>query len=111
MRSAMTIKTFGALLGEYPCSEYKFHHNRKWRFDYAWPKWKVALEVEGAVWTSGRHTRGSGFVRDMEKYNTAASEGWAVIRCTPQAVFANETIGFLRAAINNAWEIETFRVF
>jgi very-short-patch-repair endonuclease len=63
-----------------PVTEHRFHPTRKWRFDYAWPAQKVALEVEGAVWTNGRHTRGSGFVKDMEKYNSAAVLGWMVLR-------------------------------
>lgn len=32
-----------------PVSEYKFHESRRWRFDYAWPDHKIALEVEGGV--------------------------------------------------------------
>ena len=63
-----------------PKREYTFHPFRKWRFDFAWPQKKVAIEVEGGVWVSGRHTRGSGFVKDMEKYNEAAKLGWRVFR-------------------------------
>ena len=64
----------------HPLEEVKFHPSRKWRFDYAWPDKMVALEVEGGVWTMGRHTRGIGFVRDMEKYNAATLLGWRVLR-------------------------------
>lgn len=60
--------------------EHPFHPTRKWRFDFAWPKWKVAVEVEGGTWTSGRHVRGSGFQKDCEKYNNAALLGWTVMR-------------------------------
>ncbi len=69
-----------------PETELKFHPTRKWRFDYAWPDRKIACEVEGAVWVQGRHTRGSGFVKDLEKYNTAAEMGWRVVRVTTQDV-------------------------
>jgi len=60
--------------------EYRFHPVRRWRFDFANPEIKLALEVEGATWAQGRHTRGSGFEKDCEKYNTAALMGWRVLR-------------------------------
>lgn len=66
-----------------PVREHRFHLTRKWRIDYAWPDIKLALEVEGGVWTAGRHTRGLGFMRDMEKYNALAEAGWTLIRTTP----------------------------
>lgn len=69
-----------------PESEVRFHPARKWRFDFAWPGPLVALEVEGGVWTGGRHTRGSGFVKDIEKYNAAAAMGWRVFRCVPKDI-------------------------
>jgi len=60
--------------------EYKFHAGRRWRFDFAHPESKTAIEIEGGVWTKGRHTRPGGFIADCEKYNTAAAMGWAVFR-------------------------------
>ena len=61
--------------------EFRFHPTRKWRFDVAWPDAKVALEIEGGVWQYGRHNRAASYLRDMEKYNEAASMGWMVLRC------------------------------
>lgn len=63
-----------------PEVEYRFHPTRKWRFDYAWPERKVALEVDGAVWVQGRHSRGDGYLKDLEKLNTALAMGWRVLR-------------------------------
>lgn len=60
--------------------EYQFHPERKWRFDWAIPGVKVGIEVEGAVFANGRHTRGKGFIEDAIKYNTAAALGWTVFR-------------------------------
>jgi very-short-patch-repair endonuclease len=63
-------------------TEYKFHPTRKWRFDLAIPDVKLAIEIEGGVYTKGRHTRGSGFIKDIEKYNEAAINGWTLLRFT-----------------------------
>ena len=60
--------------------ELRFHPERRWRFDYAFPALKVAIEIDGAVWTLGRHNRPAGYLADMEKLNTAASMGWLVLR-------------------------------
>lgn len=66
--------------------EVRFHPVRMWRFDCAWPERKVAVECEGGAWSNGRHTRGSGYIADMEKYNEATLLGWRVFRFTPQQI-------------------------
>lgn len=70
----------GIVIPEY---EYRFHPSRKWRFDCAWREHMIALEIEGGIWSQGRHTRGAGFLGDMEKYNAAVLLGWRVLRTTP----------------------------
>ncbi len=65
-----------------PEREYRFAPPRRWRFDFAWPAQRLALEVEGGVWTGGRHVRGAGYERDCEKYSEAALRGWRVLRVT-----------------------------
>lgn len=66
--------------------EFRFHPTRRWRFDLAWPDLLVACEIEGGTWNGGRHTRGSGFEGDCEKYNEAALLGWSVLRVTSKMV-------------------------
>jgi len=80
----------------YCVPEWHFHPTRKWSFDFAFPDQKIALEVEGGVWHGGRHCRGSGFVKDMEKYNEATCMGWRLIRCQPDDVCTMETIDLLK---------------
>lgn len=60
--------------------EHRFHAVRKWRFDFAHLASKTAIEIEGGVWSGGRHTRGAGYAKDAEKYNEANFDGWSVIR-------------------------------
>ena len=86
--------------------EHKFHPKRKWRFDYAIPEHRIALEVEGGVWTGGRHIRAQGFLGDMEKYNTATLMGWRVFRTTPDDLYKMATINLLRQAINGDYQPE-----
>jgi len=77
-----------------PVPEYRFHPARKWRIDYYFEAngRRVALEVEGGVWSNGRHTRGSGFLRDMEKYNAISAAGIILLRTTPKELMTNQTI-------------------
>lgn len=60
--------------------EYRFAPPRRWRFDFAWPLERVAVEIEGGIWTGGRHVSVKGFVSDCDKYNAAVLDGWAVLR-------------------------------
>jgi len=59
-------------------------YRRKFRFDCACPSLKVAIEIEGAIWTQGRHNRPIGMQQDMDKYNLATLEGWRLLRYTPE---------------------------
>ena len=72
--------------------EYRFHPERRWRADLALPQHKLLIEIEGGGWIGGRHTRSVGFIRDLEKYNTAAILGWYLLRFTPQQVKSGEAL-------------------
>ncbi len=82
-----------------PTPEYRFDKVRRWRFDYAWIEQKVALEVEGGVWTGGRHTRGAGFEKDCEKLNQAQILGWTVLRYSTGQVKQGMPMADLRAVL------------
>jgi very-short-patch-repair endonuclease len=85
-----------------PQREYRFDPSRRWKFDFAWPNWQVAVECEGGIWTHGRHTRGSGFEADCEKYNTATVQGWRVLRFTSGIIQSGAAIATLIEAVRQA---------
>lgn len=80
------------LQGHNPIREHRFSTVSTWRFDFAWPHRKIAVEIEGGTWSGGRHTRGKGFEGDCRKYNQATVEGWRVLRYTPQMFKADPVI-------------------
>lgn len=85
-----------------PVREHRFAPPRMWRFDFAWPDRMIAAEVEGGIWTGGRHTRGSGFQADAEKYNTASLAGWRVFRFTGAMVSNGTAIETIQKALEAA---------
>lgn len=84
-----------------PVAEYPFAQGlgRKWRFDFAYPEVKVAIEVEGGTFVEGRHTRGAGARNDMTKYNTAMLLGWVVLRFDERLIEENTAADTVRTAL------------
>ena len=84
-----------------PVTEFQFHPKRKWRIDYYFDRdnQKVALEVEGGVWTKGRHTRGSGFIKDIEKYNAMMLLDWSLLRFVPSDKDKIETLATIKELV------------
>jgi very-short-patch-repair endonuclease len=63
-------------------TEFTFHPERKWRFDFVFPSLKAAIEYEGLMSEKSRHTTIEGYTGDAEKYNAAQQLGWKVLRYT-----------------------------
>jgi len=81
-------------------AEYRFHPARRWRFDFAWPEKRVALEIEGGTWTHGAHVRGKRYEQDCEKYNAAALRGWRVFRATSNMVKDGRALQTIEGALH-----------
>lgn len=62
--------------------EFRFHPTRKFRFDWAIPSLKIAIEFEGLMSKKSRHTTVTGYSNDCRKYNSAQILGWKVLRYT-----------------------------
>lgn len=95
MKDFITQSILARLRENFPdaVSEFKFHPVRKFRFDFAVPSAKVAVEVNGAIWVQGRHSRGSGLRSEYEKMRLAAIAGWRVLP------FATDEVAQIPAAV------------
>lgn len=78
-----------------PQTEFKFHPTRRWRFDLAFPDRSLAVEVDGAVFVQGRHSRGAGMEKDNEKFAEAMILGWKVLRVTTGQVRSGQALGWI----------------
>ena len=88
-----------------PVRELKFHSVRQWRFDFAWPELKLAVEVEGITsygknkngsMRLGRHQTAKGVEEDCIKYGEAMKLGWTVYRCTGAIIKSGAAIETLK---------------
>lgn len=93
-----------------PKPHFKFHSKRKWSVDFAWPDFKIIVEIEGGIWSrwkSGQysgtgHSHPLGILRDMEKYNAAGFLGYRVFRFAGDEVKSGEAVTFIQAVLEQA---------
>ena len=80
--------------------EYRFHPDRRWRLDFAWPARSVGVEIQGGG-RRGRHTRMTGYRNDCLKLSTAASIGWLILPMTPDLSDSDAGIELLEATLEH----------
>lgn len=71
---------------------------RRWRFDVCWPEQLLALELDGSLFTGGRHGGTPSAIRDVEKLNIAALLGWRVLRVVPAQVKSGQAVHIVEVA-------------
>ena len=88
----------GRMMGiELPVPESEYYFNKPFtrhRFDFAYPDAHLAIELEGGVFTNGRHVQGVGYTNDCIKYNLAVMQGWRILRYTAE-MMDNDPNGML----------------
>src|SRR5690348_3410929 len=83
-----------------PVAEYHFAlPARKWRFDFCWPQFRLAVEQDGAIYSGGRHVRGSGYEKDLVKLNEALLRGWRVLRVSTGQVASGQALAWIQRAL------------
>lgn len=81
------IRVHYVALLPYMASEFQFDPVRKFKFDYCFPAWKVAIDLQGGIYSHGRrsgHTSVKGMENDMDKINLAQNCGWVMFQLSPR---------------------------
>jgi hypothetical protein len=90
------LEAAGLPVGE---GQYRFVPGRQYRFDRCYPDQKVAVEVQGGIWTGGRHARGSGIAAECVKLSIAAALGWRVLLVTDEMLESGQAVDLIRQAL------------
>ncbi len=86
-----------------PALEYPFRGirgTRRWRFDLAYPDRLLAVEIDGGLFSRGRHVRGAGYGNDRRKDCEAVVTGWRVLRITPEMIKSGEAARWIETLYN-----------
>ena len=99
-----------------PTPEYQFDSVRKWRIDWAWPNYFLAVEIEGGFFGVGKHecpicgrrkvaghTSIQRLKTDLEKYNQLTLNGWALLRFTPEQAESGEAIRIIKTWFESSY--------
>jgi hypothetical protein len=81
-----------------PVHEFEFHPTRKWRFDFLFDGW-LAVELQGGLFTEGRHTQGAALLKEYEKLNAAQIMGYTMLLVTPEQVDSGEAFTIIKRAL------------
>lgn len=107
------IQTYLPKLLPLTVAEYKFHPERRYLFDYCWPCYSVAVDIQGGIYinpaSKGRrsgHVSPKGMENDMEKINLAQSCGWIMLQFAPNHIRQKPryVVEVILSAIKCQWE-------
>lgn len=80
---------------------------RRYRWDWALPERRIAVEYQGIIGKSHGHGDAShasiaGMLRDHEKFSEASVLGWTVILANARTAESGQVIGWVLAALERA---------
>jgi hypothetical protein len=81
--------------------EYKAIENRRFKWDFFFPKGEkgILLEVQGAIWVKGGHSTGAGITRDAEKLNLATLAGYSSLVVTKEHIKSGQALRWVQEAV------------
>lgn len=82
--------------------QYRFIEGRKFSADFAWPRYRLAVEVQGGIWRKGggAHSHPTMIERDIEKIQVGLTNGWAILPVTSDQVKRGEALRVIMAVID-----------
>ena len=83
------LKTLQPDFAENCTKEFAFDHDRQWRFDFAWPTVKVAVEIDGF---GLGHQASHRLAENHQKQNAAVHQGWKVLRFTTRCLGSKQKV-------------------
>jgi hypothetical protein len=99
MKLYTRLEAAGLPLGE---GQGRIVEGRRFVWDRIWREQRVACEVQGGVWVSGAHSRGSGVQRDCLKQSLAAALGWRVLPVTDEMIDSGVAVTLIAQALKPA---------
>ena len=85
-----------------PVEQFRAIPGRRFRWDLAWPAQKLLVEVQGGIWTGGKHSTGVGVTRDCEKANLAALAGFRCLAVTSNHITSGKALRWIQEALGVA---------
>ena len=82
-----------------PERQVKLVPGRRFLFDFAWPAYRLSLEVQGGEWIKGAHTSGSGLRRDCQKQALALLQGYRTLTVTGSMVRDGEALALVESLL------------
>ena len=76
--------------------EYQAIEGRRFKWDFAFVKDRLLIEVQGGVWIMGGHSTGVGITRDCEKFSLASVNKWFTIPVTTDHVKSGKALEWIK---------------
>jgi very-short-patch-repair endonuclease len=84
-----------------PEREVMLSANHAYRWDFVWSRYRLAVEINGGVWTVGGHSTGQGIIRDMTKLRIATLAGYRCFQFHGDAIEDGSAINTVEQFILN----------
>lgn len=83
-----------------PERQYYYARPRRLRADFAWPDYRLLVEVQGGIYSRRAHGSIRGVLADIDRLNEATMHGWRLLRVRPDMVTDGQALALVERALN-----------